>query len=373
MNNRPVIVLGLGPSGLFLVRQLRKITEWIYGLGRRDDIGLYSKYIDKNRRYYIQSEQELLQVFKKIREIHGQKPVLYICSDQYLTMMLASSVYWKDYVVFPGDDLNQYVLINDKNRINAYCAENKINIPASMPYTQFLQSSERQYPIIIKWKEKKLNMASNPVGKVRVCHCEAELKTIDTKLRTAGVDVSELFVQTYIRGNNRWQYSAGGYYNNGKPLAAVVVNQIKQYPQGISAQVVMANDEYTNIIMRIAENFVDGIGFTGFLEMEFKIDEQTNEAYLLDVNPRPWGWISILGTAYPDFFRVLLGETPREPVRKSIWESKLRTCMARRNPQNAALEQDVSGFARAYDIFDREDKLPSIMIYMMAVKKMLKR
>ena len=53
MNNHCVVVLGLGPSGLFLVRQLSKITSNIYAVGRYDDVGMYSKYLKKNKGVYL--------------------------------------------------------------------------------------------------------------------------------------------------------------------------------------------------------------------------------------------------------------------------------------------------------------------------------
>lgn len=373
VKNKPIIVLGLGPSGLFLTRQLHDLTSNIYGIGRGDDVGLYSRYISKEKRFVAETKESLLHALQRIKDAQAQKPLLYICSDQYLSLLLDAPEQWEHYFDLAGSGFNTLSQINDKPSFNTYCTCCGINVPTTVTLEQFFLARPFDFPVIVKWKEKRLNEASNPVGKVRICQSETDLLSLRSGLERANIPCSDLFIQQYIQGNNRWQYSVGGYFREGAAFAQVVVNQAKQYPQGISAQVFTVNDEYSSRLCDITNRLAQQLQFTGFLEAEFKLDEKTKEAYLLDVNPRPWGWVSVLGTAYSDFHLVLSGKHPSEPPRPVIWQSNLRRLLAKRNPHNAAIDGNVNGFARAYDIYDSNDKMPSLMIYIMAGKKILKR
>lgn len=231
----------------------------------------------------------------------------------------------------------------------------------------------KKYPVIVKPNEKLLVEKKNPVGKVRICRNQDEFDLLCRELNESNVEKASYYVQTYIEGNNGFQYSTGGFYKDGIPLAEIVVNQIKQYPQGISAMVVTSEDQHAERIRSISRAFVRDMSYSGFLEMEYKIDDNTAVPYLLDVNPRPWGWVSALGAAYTDFYRVLCGDKSATQPKPVLWKSRLRTVLATQNKENVAAHVKDNNFRRAFDIFDPHDRKPSRMIYIMAVRKILRR
>lgn len=370
---RAVIVMGLGPSGLFLVRQLHHWTDQIYGVGREDDVGLYSRYIRKERRYRATTKEEVMRVFSQIFQESGEKPLLYLSSDQYLTLLLELGDQIEAYVELAGSGLDTLRLINDKERTVRFCRENGIGIPDSYEFASFMEADAPHYPVIVKWNEKTLCAGKNPVGKVKVCRSKEEFQTLFAQVKEAGVDPAALHVQTYIEGDNGHQYSVGGYYQDGTPLAMVAVNQIKQYPQGISAMVLSRNNDITRELEKRSRSFAENLKFSGFLEMEYKEDANSHDIYLLDINPRPWGWVSALGSAYADFYKVLQGERPSDQPKPVVWKSPMRCLLSVRNKKNAAKPSDLSGYRRAFDIYDREDRTPGVMIYAMAFKKLLGR
>ncbi len=373
MKRSPVIVLGLGPAGLFLVRQLSHLTESIYAIGRYDDVGMYSRHIDKKKRYYAYNADELKDAFSKIKEIEEMKPLLFISSDQYLSILLDKKNEWSEQIELAGANIDTLELINDKNAINAFCQLNGVRIPESVTYSEFQLQRRRMYPVIIKWVEKRIETAVNPIGKVKVCWNDTEFLAVDRAVKEGGIHAEDLFVQAYINGKNDCQFSVGGYYNNGVPLAEVAVNQIKQYPQGISAEVITSSNPICTDLKQISGCFVSELNYTGFLEMEYKVDARTRETYLLDVNPRPWGWISILGAVYLDFYKVLDGQKPIATPQNAVWKSPLRILAGKKNKQNVEPQEDIMGFKTAYDIRDRDDSYPSAVIYYMTFKKIVKR
>lgn len=371
MTNKPVIVLGLGPAGLFLVRQLSNVTSVIYAVGRPDDVGMYSKHIEKSKKYYAVTANELENAFKAIREHEGQKSALYICSDQYLSILIENKDKWDSFVELVGTDFEVLELINDKNTINVYCQKHGVRIPKSISFSDYKENPF--FPAIIKWVEKRIETAVNPIGKVKICRNNTEFEAIVRTINESGIQESELFVQTYIEGRNDYQFSVGGYYQNGEVLADVVVNQIKQYPQGISAEVVTVSGPICNHLHTITRSFARELLYSGFLEVEYKIDSDTGDIYLLDVNPRPWGWVSILGTVYKDFYRVLEGRKPEAEFQNAVWKSPMRILMGIKNKQNIGYRESIQGYAIAYDIKDSSDPSPSVMIYFMAIKKIMRK
>lgn len=368
-----VVILGLGAAGLFLTRQLSKITSKIYAIGRTDDVGMFSKYIEKQRRYYADNSDSIRELLVRIGDENKQKPHLYISSDQYLTLLLESKFDWTEYAVLEGADFKTLQIINDKEQVMQYCRRKSICIPESVSLSEVGERSDLQFPVVVKWNEKKLNMRKNPVGKIKVCKSRNDLEVLLREMEHSKIDKSLFHVQTYIEGDNSCQISAGGFYNEGSLLAGVVVNQSRQYPQGISACVFTQKGKYAEEIQQIALEFASDLSYSGFLEMEFKVDKKTGKCFLLDINPRPWGWVSALGSAYKDFYRVLEGKRPETKEKAVIWKSNLRMLMSGKNQNNAKLGKEEKGYEKAFDIYDPFDKKPGYMLYLLMVLKIIKR
>ena len=334
---------------------------------------MYSKFINKEKRYYAETEDTVYKSLLKIYEIENRKSVIYLCSDQYLTLLVNSSYDWSEVADFAGTDLSVLKIINNKEIINKYCAENNIRIPLTMDMNEFILQQEKEFPVIIKWKEKELEARKNPIGKVLVCQTKEQFSSLLNEIEKSWVTPEILLVQTFIPGNNDYQYSVGAYYKDGKPLASVTVKQVKQYPQGISAQVYTVDDEQSNKVRQIAFGIAEKFQYTGFLEIEFKISSETGEPFLLDINPRPWGWVSILGAAYEDFYVVLEGEKPKATRKNAIWNSPIRCKLSKRNLNNVETDKRTASYVEARDIYDPNDTFPGWMIYIMAIKKKILR
>lgn len=373
MNNNPVAIMGMGPAGLFLVRQLRHITENIYAIGRSDDVGMFSRYIKKGKRFYAQTEDAVFASLMEIQRQEKTKPIVYLCSDQYLTMFVNSSRDWTEACELSGASLETLRLINNKAKINQYCVESGIRIPSTLDMVSFCTLENKEFPIVVKWKEKELGRSGNPIGKIFFCKNESQFNQLLVELDDSCVTRDMLLIQPLIIGDNDYQYSVGGFYKEGLPIASTTVKQVKQYPQGVSAQVYTVDDAIAKGVEKIAFELAKKFNFTGFLETEFKIDKQTGTEYLLDVNPRPWGWVSILGTVYPDFYEVLRGENPKLTKQDAIWTSPIRKFLSSKNPKNVKTDVKATSYKKAYDIADFKDRIPSVMIYLMAIKKMIKR
>lgn len=355
------IVMGLGPSGLFLVRQLAKLNLRIAGIGRADDIGIYSKYL-KNAVYIAQTVEELNDTFAKLCET--EKPVLHVCSDQYLTLLSSNAFHFWDRVELSGCDFEFLQLINDKSRLNQKLTNFKL--PQTCSYAQ-LCDGKIGYPVILKWNVKQINQSKKAIDKIKILPNQEAFQDFDRTVRDSGFDAGQIFVQTYIRGDNARQFSVGGYFKNGEPLATIAVNQTRQYPQGISAYVVEYTGRFYPDIMQLTLQFAKENKYSGFLEMEYKADSETDAVYLLDINPRPWGWVSIMGAKYPDFYKVFLGEKPKPTEKTVAWKNSFRTLLSIRNPQN--VKTSVRADIVVKDLYEKGDNGPQKAFFAVGLKK----
>lgn len=365
-NDGVAVVLGMGPSGLFVSRQLARTGRSVGAIARPDDLGRHSRSLASGGCVVATSREEVMDALFAYRKRFGSVYAV-PSSDQYLTLLLHEQGETLAAFGMEAKEVRNFSLINDKKALVETLGDN-----AKMPASCSLESFENEgirYPCMVKWREKIIGRSSKAVPKAVEVRDPAEAEAVLDKVLAEGFSADDFILQELVFGDNSRQYSFGGYYEDGTLLAGIAVNQVGQYPQGISACVVEANDEHAVEAKAHSRQFAEKIEFSGFLEMEYKADEKTGELFLLDVNPRPWGWVSILGVKYPDFNRVFSG-TASKPIKERVcWKNPLRAPLCRRNPLNAK----ISGFAckTAYDIVDPKDMGPLLAFPIVAARKVV--
>ncbi|MDY7029939.1 MAG: hypothetical protein SVR04_16745, partial [Spirochaetota bacterium] len=80
----PVLVLGLSPGGLYLVRALAEAGVPVCGATDRNESGIYSKYLGGGRGWKKPGDEGLLRRIAGLAEAHGAAPLLLPSSDRYI-------------------------------------------------------------------------------------------------------------------------------------------------------------------------------------------------------------------------------------------------------------------------------------------------
>jgi D-aspartate ligase len=126
-------------------------------------------------------------------------------------------------------------------------------------------------------------------------------------------------VQELIPGDGSAQFSYAAVCKDGRPVVSMVARRTRQHPAdfGTGTYVETVEDD---CIEAIAERFLAAIGYSGTVEMEFKMDSRDASFKLLDVNPRVWTWNSLGTVAGVDFpltmWRMAVGDNlPRVRAR----------------------------------------------------------
>jgi predicted ATP-grasp superfamily ATP-dependent carboligase len=128
---------------------------------------------------------------------------------------------------------------------------------------------------------------------------------------------SELvMVQEVVPGSGDSQFSYAALCSRGQPLVAVAARRVRQFPMDFGRLSTFVETVEEHRMAREAVRLLQALGYTGLVEVEFKLDSRDGRFKLLDVNPRVWGWHTLGARAGVDFsylyWRMLQGEPVAE-------------------------------------------------------------
>jgi len=97
----------------------------------------------------------------------------------------------------------------------------------------------------------------------------------------------------------------------GNPIGIFTGRKIRQFPYDFGVCTV-GESLWDQEIMRLGLSILQNIGYVGISQVEFKLDTRDGEYKLLEINPRPWYWISLptfCGVNFPlILYRFVNGE-----------------------------------------------------------------
>ena len=350
------LIFGMGPAGLFLSRQLKRHTnDSIIAIGKNDDIGRFSNTIDH---YYATLELGVIKnVVTGILEQYT-KITPFICSDQYLSLLLESWPEAFDILDFRYPNNSLLLLFSDKEKVMDYC----LSLGMRVPKGELLSKADiNAFPIAIKPLVKR---GVSRMGKITVIRDKQRLDNYKTQVLSLNENLSDYLVQPYIEGDNEFEYGYGGFFVNGTPIIDICFYQLRQYPQGVSCYTLeIENLEKRKEIILSVMPFIESTKYSGFLQFDIKEDKNTKLLYVLDVNPRPWGSVSML-TSHLDP-NGSLWEKKKENILVQ-WRFPLKEILSFKNRLNVpySLIRNIKlgrHYINTVDLLDRKDMIPFLM------------
>ncbi len=223
----------------------------------------------------------------------------------------------RDWIIIPNSDETVYILSKYKTELkkyykltvpdwdvikkvyikkNTYQIAEQYNIP--IPKTWYpkdleeLGSLDLEYPLIIKpsIRDHFFNTVKTKAYRV---NNKNELFGI-YKYVCQVIDPSEVLIQEMIEGGPENLYSYGTFYKKDFARIGAVARRSRQHPMDFGHATTFA--EIVNIpeITDLANKFLESIDYYGIAEVEFMFDRRHNKYKLIEVNPRIWGWHSLL-------------------------------------------------------------------------------
>jgi D-aspartate ligase len=247
---------------------------------------------------------------------------------------------------------------------------------------ELLRNPERlQYPLVLK---PAIRLASNPFTHAkawRVDHWSQFADCHAAACRLVGAE--NVVVQELVPGPGINQLSYAGLWNHGAPVASFTACRLRQYPVEFGHSSTYVRTEHVVDVSEAAERFLRSIHHHGLAEVEFKRDPATGALKLLDVNPRPWSWLSLAAAAGVDFGQAIASMVSGRPVQAMpardgvAWMSPVRdlAAIARgRAPFRSVLGYPADcGRARAFAAFALKDPLPAVVELPLTGMRMVER
>jgi predicted ATP-grasp superfamily ATP-dependent carboligase len=283
-------------TGLGLIRSLGKNKVEVYCSDVYKSEGFYSKYtkkgfvlpklIEDGSAYVLES---LINIGKEIC-VENEKIFLFTGSDDYLLFFVQNwdrlSLFYE--AVFETS-LEKLSPCLEKKGMYILAESSGVPIPKTY-YSPVRPSDVESYPVIIKPTLKKTDKIDvvKEAFRIRKAHNESELEKWISKLDKIK---SPYVVQKYIEGKDDSLYTAGIFAYKGKLCAIGTSRKLRQFPPSLGECSLGELIKAPNLEL-YSERLIKKAGITGMCQIEFKKND--NDFFLMEINPRPWSWNSII-------------------------------------------------------------------------------
>lgn len=402
INKTAIVLDGNLKSALSIVRSLGEAGILIAtGAERQTALALHSRHT-KHRFVYESpkvNQEKFIADVKAAAIFIGNKPVIYSCSDATWLTLYKYQTELQEVVtlVFPESDAVDIAF----DKAATYSEANHLGvktIPTLMPSSPSELPKLTQniiYPAVVKarhsvaWQDGKGVFASAYFVQN---YTELEAKFSDLYKKTGEAPL----VQTFIKGE---EYGVELLLNNGEVSAETIHHRIRSLSPTGGASVVketIEEGQLTRGLREAAYKLAKALSWTGPLMVEFKVDNDNQFIYLMELNGRWWGSLPLsikAGVDFPHLYYQQVAEGYRET---EIFQGQpyvvsrhflgdlvnlLRVIFARdkmRQYLYPTRRKALRDFFKHIpgtksDVWQLTDPLPSLMEYVDVVAKVLKK
>jgi len=191
-------------------------------------------------------------------------------------------------VVIPIDDYQKIFLLYNKDSSGKLAYDLGVPVPETFRVKRLndLKSikNEVRYPVVIK-----LQKSNGAKGIRYIFSKEALEKEYYDLIGTFNVGEDYPLIQEYVSGT---MYAVSLLSNGGDVVAYFVRRNIreKQYEGGTCTKCISVNEIQ---LVEYAKRMLAYLKYTGVSMFEFKVNRDTNQYWLIEVNPRYWGTVSL--------------------------------------------------------------------------------
>ncbi len=307
MNKTALVLDGNQKSALAVVRSLgHKGIKVATGAERKTAMSLYSKYT-KHKFVYTSpkiDQQKFIVDIKAAATKIGGNPLVYPCSDAtFLTLFKYQTELEGVLTVIAPEESSVYLAFDKAATYSEAGRLGITTIPTLMPSSVSELPKLTQdlvYPVVVKtrhsvtWKD-----GQGIFGTAYFVHNYVELEKKFSILQTLTGEAP--LVQTFIKGE---EYGVELLVNRGVITAETVHHRIRSLSPTGGASVVketIEEGELKRALRESAHKLATALTWTGPLMVEFKVENDNQTIYLMELNGRWWGSLPLSIKAGVDF------------------------------------------------------------------------
>lgn len=312
-------------SALAIVRSLGERGISVHaGSERATAMALHSRYVSSRFTYpspYTNEEGFISAILKEAIR-HGDRPVVYACSDVTYLAIYKHRNRLEEHVELVFPDARAIEIAFDK--AITYSLARVSGVPTITTYTPANQSELNRvaetlaYPAVLKPRKSVTVYRGKKVfGSARFVHSKEELvKTYESMHSLYG---ESPLIQERLIGE---EYGVEMIVHEGVPYALVTHHRLRSLSPTGGASVLketVAKGALRDILETYARKIVEELRWTGPIMVEFKVDSDTMTPKLMEVNGRFWGSLPLslcAGVDMPFYYYHLVTKKafPREMV-----------------------------------------------------------
>ena len=292
------------------------------GAERTTAMGMYSRYAQHGFVYpspYTDRDGFVAALRKEVERLGG-KPVVLTFSDATFLTLYAYRESLSDVITMVYPEEMSIEIAFDKAA--TYSLARVSGVPTITTYTPetfeelHTIAEALTYPAVLK--SRRSVTWKDGVGIFGTASFVHSAKELEQKFATQKQTLGEApLIQVFVEGE---EYGVEMLAEKGKMYAQVVHHRIRSLSPTGGASVlkeVMYEGDLKNILITYAEKLVEKLSWTGPIMVEFKVDADTREVYLMEINGRFWGSLPLsifAGVNMPVLYtRTLLGRAVPYP------------------------------------------------------------
>jgi len=348
---KPFILIGLTPQGLSMLRLLSRAGFQVIAFtNTRSDVGYSSKYGEK---YLFKNIEDLKTRITQISRDSEEKINCIITSGELLSLVLTNFPELYNLCEVQSGPYSLIKMLSNKKLMYGFAQTNEFKC-AKYTLLSDYKKGDLIFPIILK-----RNIEIPLFFKTKKIISESELSEFMIKIDKKVFE--NILVQEYITIRNCKDISAQAYLFRGEIKASFVCYQERRLKIGITSFLKEINDEkITSMVIEKTRTFFKDTKYTGFCELEFMFDLDSNELFFIEVNTRTCGLHSVMKKKFQNLSQLYLNidnpPTLMGTTKPITWINIARDIKVRL--QNKDFRNLSQFFNSDYDIFDFQDWKP---------------
>ncbi len=275
--------------GITIIRALASSGYEVIGIDDRPmPLRLGSRYAVKYEHYEAQTEIEEYEAVKKLVRLH--RPSALVVTPR-LTPLLARHAHdLASYTNLLLPNAESYERITDKLYLHGLCQE--LGVPAPRPLSELQakdrlsdkRSGEGQQTVVIKPRQD--------IGRGQGVKMIRDAEQIAPTLQEVSQTFGSAFISEFVPGPRENNVAVNLLFDqNSQLIDYFAFEKLRLYPPDTGVSALARSIFARELVERILPIF-ETLGWKGAADAEFKIDEETREAKLLEINGRFSGALS---------------------------------------------------------------------------------
>ena len=378
---RRAVLLGGAHGTVALARSLKAAGLEVWFLTDDTNIACFSRAVGRVVRWCGAGHPLALRALEEVADANSLRgSILIPAGDAEVRLVAEAHERLSSRFVVLTADWSQLRWACDKALAYERAASLGLGVPRVYDAAQIADVSQLQYPLVLKpaMRRQRNRLADAKAWQVNDWTEFGALYKAAAEL----VGDDNVIVQQLIPGGGENQVSYAGVWNSGEPVVSFTARRLRQYPVDFGYTSTFVETVRLDDVSLAAETFLRSIRHHGLVEVEFKRDPRDGSLKLLDVNPRPWSWLSLAAAAGIDLGAAIACIASARPVpdmraREGVaWLFLLRDLVALAQLHGLAAVPTCAASwrrVRAAAAFAWTDPLPGIVDLPLTVMRVLGR